>query len=50
MDDGERVSFDLDESLKYYNDNPNSVPCTDADPELLGAESEPEALSNAQIL
>lgn len=49
MDDGERVSFDLNESLKYYNDNPNSVPCTDADPELLDAESEPEALSNAQI-
>ncbi|PUU81573.1 armadillo-type protein [Tuber borchii] len=49
MDDGERVSFDLNESLKYYNDNPNSVPCTDADPELLDAESEPETLSNAQI-
>ena len=48
-DDGERVSFDLNESLKYYNDNPNSVPCTDADSELLDAESEPEALSNAQI-
>ncbi|KAG0643467.1 armadillo-type protein [Tuber brumale] len=49
MDDGERVSFDLNESLKYYNDNPNSVPCTDADSELLDAESEPESLSNAHI-
>jgi condensin complex subunit 1 len=49
MEDGERVTFDLNESLKYYNDNPVTVPCTDADSELLEAEGEPEALSNADI-
>lgn len=47
MDD--RVNFDLNESLKYYNDNPATVPCADADSELLDSEAQPEALSNADI-
>jgi len=48
MDD-ERASFDLNTSLKYYNDDPASVPCPDADQELLDAEGSLESLTNAQI-
>lgn len=45
----DRVEFDLKQALKYYLDGPTTVPCPDADPELLEAAGEPESLSNAQI-
>lgn len=45
----DRVEFDLKQSLKYYLDGPTTVPCPDADSDLLEAEGEPESLSNAQI-
>lgn len=45
----DRVEFDLKQSLKHYLDSPATVPCPDADQELLDAEGEPESLSNAQI-
>ncbi|KAF8543051.1 condensin complex component cnd1 [Trichophaea hybrida] len=48
MDD-EPASFDLNASLKYYHEEPTSVPCLDAHQELLDAEESPESLSNAQI-
>lgn len=46
--DQDRTSFDLNTALRYYLDDPASVPCTDADPELLDCES-PELLTYAQI-
>lgn len=46
MDD-ERTTFDLNAALRYYLDDPASVPCPDADPELLDAD--PESLTPAQI-
>jgi len=48
MDD-ERVSFDLNTSLKHYLDSPSSVPCLDAAQELLDCDESPESLTNAQI-
>jgi condensin complex subunit 1 len=49
MDNVDRVSFDLNASLKHYLDNPSSVPCLDADQELLDCDGSPESLTNAQI-
>ena len=47
MDD--RTNFDLNAYLRYYHDDPNSVPCHDADQELLEAEENPGDLGLAQI-
>lgn len=38
MDD-ERITFDLNEYLKQYLNDPSSVPCDNADPEILGSET-----------
>ena len=48
-DDEERVEFDLNLSLKYYLDDPLSVPCPNADPELLEHEGDINAVSNDEI-
>lgn len=48
MDD-DRTNFDLNAYLKHYHDDPNSVPCHDADQEFLEAEENPENLGLAQI-
>ena len=53
MDD-ERVTFDLNASLRLYHDRPgpdkpNAILCADADPELLEAEENPGLLTNTQI-
>lgn len=48
-DDGERLEFDLNLSLKYYLDDPLSVPCSNADPELLEHEGDINAVSNDEI-
>ncbi|KAI5776835.1 armadillo-type protein [Geopyxis carbonaria] len=45
----DRVEFDLAQSLIYYLDDPVTVPCTDADPELLEYENDFDSVSNAQI-
>ncbi|KAL4734036.1 armadillo-type protein [Aspergillus similis] len=45
----ERIQFDINESLKYYLSDPNSVPTPEADSELLVFETEPEQLSSAVI-
>ena len=47
--DNERAQFDLNAALNHYLNNPADVPCPDADAELLEAEENPEALTNAQI-
>lgn len=50
MDDGgEKIQFDLNESLKYYLNEPTSVPCDNADPELVDCEGDGEALTKEQI-
>ncbi|KAF8440590.1 condensin complex component cnd1 [Terfezia claveryi] len=49
MDDGEKIQFDLNESLKYYLNEPTSVPCDNADPELVECEGDGEALTKEQI-
>ncbi|KAF8476965.1 condensin complex subunit 1 [Kalaharituber pfeilii] len=48
MDD-EKVTFDLNESLKYYLNDPNSVPCDNADSELLECDGDGESLQKEQI-
>ncbi|EAA62991.1 hypothetical protein AN3451.2 [Aspergillus nidulans FGSC A4] len=45
----ERIRFDINESLKYYLSDPNSVPTPEADTELLGFETEPEQLPSTVI-
>lgn len=45
----ERAAFNLNESLKFYLDNPASVPAPDADGELLDCDGNPESLTNVQI-
>ncbi|KAI5855220.1 condensin [Tricharina praecox] len=45
----DRVSFDLNASLRFYHDNPASVPCTEADNGLIEAEENPDSLTNAMI-
>ncbi|KAI9373229.1 armadillo-type protein [Aspergillus egyptiacus] len=45
----DRIQFDINESLKYYLSDPNSVPTPEADPELLDFESEPESLTSTVI-
>lgn len=47
MDADERTSFDLNTALRYYLDDPASVPCPDADTELLDADL--DSLTPAQI-
>jgi condensin complex subunit 1 len=48
MDD-ERVEWSLRKYFDLYIQDPASIPCNDADPELLEAEGNPEVLTNAQI-
>ncbi|KNG88033.1 condensin complex component cnd1 [Aspergillus nomiae NRRL 13137] len=45
----DRAQFDINESLKYYLSDPTSVPTTDAEPELLECEADPDQLSTALI-
>lgn len=45
----DRIQFDINESLKYYLSDPASVPTSDADPELLDCETDPDQLSTALI-
>ncbi|KAE8148810.1 armadillo-type protein [Aspergillus avenaceus] len=45
----DRIQFDLNESLKHYLSDPTSVPTTDAEPELLDCETDPDQLSTALI-
>ncbi|KAL4757390.1 condensin subunit YCS4 [Aspergillus foveolatus] len=45
----ERIQFDINESLKYYLSDPNSVPTPEADTELLVFETEPEQLPSTVI-
>ncbi|KAL4815983.1 armadillo-type protein [Aspergillus spinulosporus] len=45
----ERIQFDINESLKYYLSDPNSVPTPEADSELLAFETEPEQLPSTVI-
>ncbi|KAL2862916.1 condensin subunit YCS4 [Aspergillus lucknowensis] len=45
----DRIQFDINDSLKYYLSDPTSVPTSEADPELLDFESEPEQLSSAVV-
>jgi condensin complex subunit 1 len=49
MDDDSRVEFDLNSALKCYHNDPKTLPCSDADAELLDAEESTENLTNAQI-
>lgn len=49
MDDGEKIQFDLNESLKYYLNDPNSVPCDSADPELADCDGDTESLTKDKI-
>lgn len=49
MDDGERIQFDLNESLKYYLNDPNSVPCDNVDSELVDCDGDGDALKKEQI-
>ncbi|KAF9887128.1 Condensin complex subunit [Aspergillus nanangensis] len=42
----DRIQFDINESLKFYLSDPSSVPTTDADPELLDCETDPDQLSS----
>jgi condensin complex subunit 1 len=45
----ERIQFDINESLKYYLSDPDSVPTPEADSELLVFENEPEQLPSTVI-
>ncbi|KAL4767422.1 armadillo-type protein [Aspergillus nidulans var. acristatus] len=45
----ERIQFDINESLKYYLSDPDSVPTPEADTELLVFENEPEQLPSTVI-
>lgn len=45
----DRIQFYINESLKYYLSDPQSLPTPDADPELLDCETDPDQLSTAQI-
>lgn len=47
MDD--RVEFDINESLKLYLSDPASIPTSEASPELLDCESDPESLTPALV-
>lgn len=49
MDASDRIQFDLNESLKYYLNDPISVPCDSADSELVDCEGDGEALTKEQI-
>jgi condensin complex subunit 1 len=49
MDDDERVEWNLRKYYDLYIQDPALIPCSEADPELLEAEENPEALTNAQI-
>ncbi|KAI9837859.1 MAG: hypothetical protein M1819_006793 [Sarea resinae] len=46
---GDRVDFDLNESLKHYLSDPAAVPTSEADSALLDCEDNPESLTNALI-
>lgn len=45
----DRVQFDINESLKYYLSDPDSLPTPEADSELLDCETDPDQLSTALI-
>ncbi|KAE8375314.1 armadillo-type protein [Aspergillus bertholletiae] len=45
----DRAQFDINESLKYYLSDPTSVPTTNAEPELLECEADPDQLSTVLI-
>ncbi|KAF8459456.1 hypothetical protein BGX38DRAFT_1148893 [Terfezia claveryi] len=42
IDGGEKIQFDLNESPKYYLNEPSSVPGDNADPELVDCEGDGE--------
>ncbi|KAJ5710747.1 hypothetical protein N7488_004903 [Penicillium malachiteum] len=46
---GDRIQFDINESLKYYLSDPATLPTPDADSELRDCESDPDQLSPALI-
>ncbi|KAL9624237.1 MAG: hypothetical protein Q9160_001484 [Pyrenula sp. 1 TL-2023] len=39
------MAFDINNSLKFYLSDPNTVPAPDADPELLDCETDPDSLT-----
>jgi condensin complex subunit 1 len=43
----DQVDFDINESLKLYLSDANTIPTLDAAPELLDCENDPESLSPA---
>ncbi|TKA78896.1 hypothetical protein B0A49_01661 [Cryomyces minteri] len=43
------VDFDLNESLKYYQDDPSTIATPEADSALVDCENDPEALTSAVI-
>lgn len=45
----DRIQFDINESLKYYLSDPDSLPTPEADSELLDCETDPDQLSTALI-
>jgi condensin complex subunit 1 len=45
----ERVEFDINDALKYYLDDPKTVPTPEAPNELVDCENDPESFTPALI-